>query len=44
MGLDNKEERALNRNNEIVSWYTLYQRFSLYFNTFKTILIVQLNF
>jgi len=44
MGLNNKEEPDLYWNNEIVSWYRLYQCFSLHFNTFKTISIVQLHF
>ena len=34
----------LHMKNETVFWYTIYKCFSLHFNTFKTMLIVQLTF
>jgi hypothetical protein len=43
---DTKDSLHWYLNSEIaaLSWYTLYKCFSIHFNTFKTILIVQLMF
>jgi hypothetical protein len=42
--LDDKGKSVFMAKNETVSWYRLHKCFSLHFNTFKTILVVQLTF